>query len=421
MFPRDDGAKSLFMRLRWLCRRVLRFLLVVAFVLFLWNVFVAGYKDKQFYDRMSTMMDLSGSPLLYKEDALVTFRDEATKLQAQRCVQAGYGGIYFKHFRKTGGTTLYHILRENQCLRRQIPVFASEFPFFNTETFDVLNSTIFVTILRHPIDRIISMYWFDGRWPRTCHNACEANKTKNDTNKVANLEEWIEAIHDQSNQTEFRYVRHNGCGQWISVENYYIRMLLGVDRASDLHGAMSTKHERGFRNVTITTRHLHKAKEILASFDLVLIQEEMLAPSNKAQMFYEMTGYGANPPFSFGVKRKGGERASYFVPPLNTTLDRLRQWNALDIKLYEYAVQLSRENFEKWQHRKSRLNFEENVTQKFDAKTMCNKPQAKLPQPIANIAIGGDFCVGGRWSGRRFSDFWYFPSCVYHSLETETK
>jgi hypothetical protein len=370
---------------------------------------------------MSFLMDLSGAPLLDKKDTIVTFRDEATKLQAQQCVQAGYGGIYFKHFRKTGGTTLYHIFRENQCLQRQIPVFGSEFPFFNTDTFDVLNSTIFVTILRHPIDRILSMYWFEGRWPRTCHKACEDNKTKDDATKVADLEEWIEAIHDQSSQKKLKYVRHNACGQWISVENYYIRMLLGVDRAMDVQGAKATKHKRGFRNVTLTTRHLHKAKEILASFDLVLIQEEMQIPSNKTQMFYDITGYGTNPPLSFGVQRKGDERAKYFVPPLNTTLDRLRRWNALDIDLYEYAVQLSQENFERWQSRQNLLRVEGSEIHKFDAKASCNKPKARLPQPIANIAIGGDFCVGGRWSGINFSDFWYFPSCIYHSREATTK
>ncbi|KAG7347902.1 sulfotransferase family protein [Nitzschia inconspicua] len=418
----DAAFRSI--RHRSLYRRLLRFLFALALVASVAGVFFVEKLHRQNHNHVSLLTDLPTIPPRNSTDRddqlVVPLRDDATKLQAQRCVQAGYGGVYFKHFRKAGGTTLYNSFRDNQCLRRQMPIFASEFPFFNRDTFDVLNSTVFVTTLRHPIDRILSLYWFEGRWPRTCHKACENNKTKDDTNKVADLEEWIEAIHDQSNHTNLRYVRHNGCGQWVSVENYYTRILLGVDRARDEEQAKSTLHQRGFRNVTLTSRHLLKAKQILASFDVILIQEEMIQPSEKIKMFFEMTGYGDKPPRAFGVERKGYERAKYFVPPLNSTLDRLRQLNALDIELYDYAVRLSQKNFDKWQQRRNEDSLGGNETD-FYAAANCKKPMARLPQPVANIAVGGDFCVGGRWSGRTWSDFWYFPGCIFHSREAESK
>jgi Sulfotransferase family len=421
----SGGGKSYSIKRRR-CRALLRFFLAAAVAAFMIGVFFVEHLYRQYNSHLSILTDLSAPPALHhiqNDKAIVPLRDEATKLQAQRCVQAGYGGVYFKHFRKAGGTTLYHSFRENQCLRRQIPVYASEFPFFNTDTFNVLNSTVFVTTLRHPIDRILSMYWFEGRWPRTCHQACENNKTKDDSTKVADLHEWIDAIHDQKKHSEYKYVRHNGCGQWVSVENYYTRMLLGVDRAKNRVAAQSTLHKRGFRNVTLTLRHLERAKQILASFDVVVIQEEMMKPSNKTQMFFEITGYGENPPRKFGVERKGAERAKYFVPPSNATLDRLHQWNAFDIQLYEYAVQLSQENYEKWQRRKqNQVDEEGNQTSfAFDPKTACSKPVARLPQRIANIAVAGDFCSGGRWSEKKWEDFWFFPSCLYHSREATTK
>lgn len=419
------------------CKTLLQVLLGVALVVFVAVVFFVEKAHRYYnHSQLSMLTDFYVTdiapplgPKISQEDVqvnnidngpIVPLRDDPTKIHAQRCVQAGYGGIYFKHFRKTGGSSLYHSFREHQCLQRNIPVFGSEFPFFNTNTFHVLNSTIFVTTIRHPIERILSMYWFEGRWPRTCHKACENNKTKDDTTKVAELEEWIEAIHDQTNQTELGYVRHSGCGQWVSVENYYTRMLLGIDRARGPAGARATLHQRGFRNVTLDARHLQRAKQILASFDVILIQEEMSTPSNKTRMFHEVTGYGDNnniPPDRIGVERMGVERAKYFVPPRNSTLDRLRQWNTLDIELYDYAVQLSNDNYEKWERWRNEMG---NNTA-FDAKAVCQKPAAQLPKDIADIAVGGDFCAGGRWSGSKWEGFWYFPSCVFHSKESLTK
>ena len=50
--------------------------------------------------------------------AIVPFRDEKTKLIAQKCVRAGYGGIFVKHFRKAGGTSLYRGIRRNGVCRQ---------------------------------------------------------------------------------------------------------------------------------------------------------------------------------------------------------------------------------------------------------------------------------------------------------------
>jgi hypothetical protein len=125
-------------------------------------------------------------------------RSAATKDLAQQCVQAGQGGVYIKHHRKAGGTTLYKVLRSDVCKR--LPVFSSELPYFNAEeTFALkeLSTSVFVTSIRHPIDRIISLYWFEGRWPRTCGAKCEGEKQKDDTTKVADLDEWIEHVHDR--------------------------------------------------------------------------------------------------------------------------------------------------------------------------------------------------------------------------------
>ena len=38
---------------------------------------------------------------------------------------------------------------------------------------------------------------------------------------------------EEMNRLGLRAERHSACGQWVSVSDYYIRQLTGVDRASD--------------------------------------------------------------------------------------------------------------------------------------------------------------------------------------------
>jgi hypothetical protein len=298
-------------------------------------------------------------------EVIVPLRDEATKILAQQCVRARQGGVYIKHFRKASGTALYAVVAGESC-KRGIPSYASELPFFNKETFHVLNSTVFVTAMRHPIDRIISMYWFEGRWPRTCGSICEAEKIKNDTNKVANLDEWIEDIHDQTAQEKLKYLKHSACGQWVSVENYYIRQLLGIDRATK-NQKKGTNDESGFLNNTLTRSHLHQAKEILASFDLIMIQEQMRSThSDMIRMFRSIIG--ATSADSMKEVRKGKERDKHYQPPSQAALDRLGGWNALDIELYEFAVELSARMVNRW------VAHEADIQTKFNATESCQKP-----------------------------------------------
>lgn len=350
--------------------------------------------------------------LEFEEDAqsrqkIVPLRTQATKQLAQQCVKAGQGGIYIKHFRKAGGTSLTTALKQYTCIIRRIPSFVSEFPFFKQETFKSLGTSIFITSLRHPVDRIISLYWFEGRWPRTCNKLCEDRKEKTNATKVADLEEWIEHVHDQTNATKLSYTRHNACGQWNSVENYYIRMLLGVDAIGRDRSKKTTKHRRGFMNVTLTRDHLHRAKEILASFDLVMIQEQMSSNSNSCsslpsltnRMFHDLTGPpGRNTDYDhlLANRRKGAEREKYFQPPSDAALKRLYEWNALDIELYEFAVKLNARIVQEWETTTSR---QDNATANFDSQTACRKPPFVLSNDVFDIALGGNYCCPGKYCG----------------------
>jgi hypothetical protein len=271
--------------------------------------------------------------------------------------------------------------------------------------------------MRHPVDRIISLYWFEGRWPRTCHKACEDEKIKNDENKVADLDEWIEQVHDQTNYKKLEYVRHNACGQWVSVENYYTRILLGVDAVQTKQDKFRTKYSRGFWNATLTRDHLHRAKEILASFDLVMIQEKMMGRSQSNLMFHDLTGPGNSTSNQLKIRRKGAEREKYYQPPSNATLERLREWNAMDIELYEYAVKLNAQTVKRWD--KTR-HEEKRQGSSFDASKSCQMPPYRLPNDIFDIALGGKFCPPGKDSEDKTKrrGWWYYANhCTLHSNE----
>ena len=103
----------------------------------------------------------------------------------------------------------------------------------------------------------------------------EAQKQKDNMTAVAELNEWIEHVHDQTNLTELSLTPSSGCGIWQSVDNHYIRLLVGVDRPQTTREVMASTKTRGYLNTMLTQDHLEQAKQILDSFDLVLIREQL--------------------------------------------------------------------------------------------------------------------------------------------------
>jgi hypothetical protein len=335
---------------------------------------------------------------------IIPLRSLEEKEFAQRCTRAHRGAVYIKHNRKAGGSSVYQVLQPAVC--PSTPVFSSELPFFNiTHSFSALpNSTVWLTTLRHPIDRILSLYWFEGRWPRTCDMTCELKKKKNDSNKVAELGEWVESVYHQTNKIKFRLRPHHGCGLWQSVENYYIRQLIGVDRG------MNGK----FLNRTLTRDDLHRAKEVLASFDLVMIQEHFSGSNHDPdmiQMFRAITGAAnrAIPSSNMPHSREGVEKKANHKRPSAEELARLEELNKLDIELFEFAKKLSRRTVARWKQQ------ERSNGNKLDSAMLqqCEVAPRNLTLDKGRILLGGEGC--------RETYFYYYspkkiqPNCLLHS------
>ena len=76
-------------------------------------------------------------------------------------------------------------------------------------------STIVMTAVRQPIDRIINRYWFEGRWP-------QHSRVRGESDAMA-IEDWIERVrrqNDRDNPSRKGYF-------WQCVDNYYTAVLSG--------------------------------------------------------------------------------------------------------------------------------------------------------------------------------------------------
>lgn len=364
------------------------------------------------------------------------FRSESEKMLAQACVRRGLGGIYLKHNRKAGGSTITKMIKNTACQGKGkganrngawVPTFHSELPYFNySHAFGRhVPSLVYVTSLRHPVDRILSMYWFEGRWPRTCGAPCENQKKKTNETAVGSLDQWVDAILNQKDTPgrDWRLTLHNNCGIWQGVDNYYIRQFLGIDRDVRRKRVPRKRSDGRFhdfdilpnyRNATVTQSHLELAKSVLASFDLVVILEELDTNKEMQRMLFEITSVnlanqnGATASIPAPLReREGTERKkSDYFPPTSTELNRLKNLNALDIELYEYAKQLSNYTVQKWlkrmnmKHNSSFMHSDEYLLAK------CTKPPKELEGQTFEILLGGNGCGLGQYYYRGNNCFW---------------
>jgi hypothetical protein len=350
-----------------------------------------------------------------------SLRSESDKVLAQSCLRRkGKAGVYVKHFRKAGGTSLYHILYQNTCEAEEfddvIPAFASEQPYFNyTHSFgNNMPSLVYLTSMRDPIERIQSLYWFEGRWPRICALECEAKREKTSATAI-DFGPWIEAIYHQKDtpQRDYMLTYHSNCGQYQSVENYYIRQLLGVDRNQDVNpkAGQGCKADRygHFLNVTLTEEHLEMAKDVLAAFDLVIILEDLETNEELNKMIHEFTGGSRRYPELIPVQteRKGQEKQHHYVKPTDKELRRLKELNALDIKLYEYAKMLSKKTIETWQQREKEGEVADIYFSDDELDEKCRKPDITLGKEYEEILLGGCGCIN--------EPLMYSDQCLYHS------
>jgi hypothetical protein len=80
---------------------------------------------------------------------------------------------------------------------------------------------VFLTALRHPVNRILSRYWYEGRW--------EMGRDATDLS-AKGLEEWLDAVEAAEAKAPKVQAR-----LWACVSNYYVTSLAGWQVGTRAH------------------------------------------------------------------------------------------------------------------------------------------------------------------------------------------
>lgn len=196
----------------------------------------------------------------------------------RECLGAGKGGVYMYHSRKAAGTTLRVAL---QAAAKSLKV-----PFWETEgislpdevgEFLVTKGVLTATTLRPPIERVMSLYWYEhvAWWNRPMGNMkvvpTELPK------QTRNLSSWIDTWRDDAgggvlvqpkmadslSSFKTKYVWKNPFTVYVEVENYYVKWLSGWKGPGQVGEA-----------------DWEKAKNRLLEFDVVLFSTDLRDPAS---------------------------------------------------------------------------------------------------------------------------------------------
>jgi hypothetical protein len=173
----------------------------------------------------------------------------------------GINGIYLYHVRKAAGTSLRTYFQDlSYCMR--VSFYETEGKVLNSQLLSPADSNVSllsVISFRNPIDRIISLYWYE--YVSWYYNVVKKPE------KIHSLSEWISAWKDNASHKSLilkKLPRNN----YIEIENYYIKLLIG-------HSYNVSLAHSGLLQPKITREDLEKAKRVLEKFDFIFISEEL--------------------------------------------------------------------------------------------------------------------------------------------------
>jgi len=155
--------------------------------------------------------------------------------------------VYFYHFRKTAGSTVklyfFHVLRECASSPSNLP--QTEGIVLNKGI--LTGSTISAVSIRNPIERVLSLYWYD-------HVEYWYDIKKKPSNCFT-LNAWIQAWRDQS-FWKTNFMQLNNGSNYMEIENYYVKTLIGWNGETP-----------------IGEPEFEEACAVLQQFDVVLLTE----------------------------------------------------------------------------------------------------------------------------------------------------
>lgn len=188
-----------------------------------------------------------------------------TKLE---CIKDHCGLYFYYHMRKAAGTTITQILQLNSARLNTVKFLPAEgLPLDHR----FLNQQGIITHVsfRDPVDRIISLYWYE--------HVLYYHQVQKKPGKASNLRTWVNHWRDSSLWKQ-NYTRINPATVYIDIENYYIKALTEWD---------------GIKN--ITRDDLERAKSVVDQFDIVIVSEMFNLQAQHALLDISVVSVGFEP------------------------------------------------------------------------------------------------------------------------------
>eukprot|EP01038_Epipyxis_sp_PR26KG_P004767 gene4767-6687_t len=222
--------------------------------------------------------------------------------------------FYFYHTRKAAGSSIKQIINDTARLYH-VPWYESEGKVLN-EGFLRRNNYLTVTTLRHPIDRIFSLYWYE-------HVSWFAINRKT-PEKVSSMIDWIEAWLD-SGSWKKSILEKNIDSVYIEIENYYVKMLSNWN----VHKG------------SVTEKDFEIAKTNLEKFDLIFLHEMM---NNTLQIGALHALFPILKKINITHSLKANDSIRHIYSNLTLHEDELivllNNHNSFDMRLWSYAQKL---------------------------------------------------------------------------------
>ena len=227
--------------------------------------------------------------------------------------------LFFSHTRKAAGTMLFNFLRfvarKHQWKFVSVEGTPAEDP--------TRNDTIYVTHLREPVARAMSMYKYGGRW--SCRKMVYPQRFPDFTpsgNNSRTLEEYMDKESGKADQQQCLRTPERTKKLWGCVKNCYLRW-----------------YGKPFNCLQDIEKSYYTAKEKLFGYNLVIIMERMSDPLY-VQGLLRMFGNLETSILSTKQKIYCADESRFWndkYPAIiqNTTLANLTRLNELDIRLYK--------------------------------------------------------------------------------------
>lgn len=275
------------------------------------------------------------------------FRSPEEMARAQACFRQYKGYAHLLHMRKAGGTTLRGYLSAVVEKERDHLIYVSEGPTYNVSCFQDQGELVTVTSLRHPMARILSSYWFEGRYdshppplePGTSSVMAAAvfNQTEVEATLPASFTAWVGFVRRSD---YLRWARMSARRVWHCVDSYYIQTL-------------TNRYRRSTYNA-VGRRDFELAKRVLASFDVVSITEWMGWTNQTTYIQHALGQEGEDLSEGLLLRNKLSKAKN------DSEIDRdffaeLWRANTWDILLYEFAKNLVQERLVEFQEEQNEL------------------------------------------------------------------